>query len=285
MNNVKENNSEKQNQMGRLQDKLDIAVFEQEEVDPERVKEILEEMERILPPTEEAEEKELRWERIRRECREEFEAEKKAAQAAKKHRSNYRKIRKAALMAAAMVFALFIGANIGTYATEKKNVFEFVEDLGNGIAYRINGDAPGMTVEKSVEVYYSWNELPGEYRSMLVVPKGIPEELQLYEIKVSKTAGDMVKVLYLNDAATVNFSMQVLHHESSEFSFRNLLHEEDYVLTDSIQVEGIDILYFQCEDGDIAAQFLYEDNWYMFFGNIELELLKNIVEDTIKDNL
>lgn len=285
MNNINDKNREKEKQMGRLQDKLDIAVFEQEEIDPEQVKEILKEMERISPPTEEEWEKELRWEKIRRECREEFEAEEKNAQAGRGKRKSYSgKIRKAALMAAALVSALFIGANIGTYATEKKSVFEFVEDLGNGISYRINGDVSSMEVEKSVEVYYSWNELPNEYKSMLIVPKGIPKELQMYEIKVSETAGAMIKVLYLNDAATVNVSFQIVRHENNEFSMRNLLHEEDYVLTDSKQIDGIEVSYFQCDDGDIAAQFLYENNWYIFFGNIESEILQNIVEDTIKEN-
>ncbi len=286
MNNVNEKNREKEKQMGCLQDKLDIAVFEQEEIDPEQVRAILKEMEHISPSTEETQEKELRWEKIRREYRKDSKAEKSTALTAlEKHKKNFRTIRKIALMAATLVLALFIGTNIGTYATGKKSVFEFVADLGNGTAYRINGEIPSMEVEKTAEVYYSWNDVPSEYESALIKPKGVPEELNLYEIKVNNLdTNKWIKILYLNDTATENLSIRIVDNNQNEFTFKNLLYEEDYVLVGSKRMDDIDISYYQCEDGDIMAQFLYKYNWYIFSGNIELELLQNIVEDTIKEN-
>ena len=287
MSNANQKRNENEHTMGILQDKLDLAVFEQEEVDPKQVKAILEEMERISPLEENEQEKESMWERIKEECREEFEADEKALNSVsnRKHRRNSARIRKFVLMAATLVLAVFIGANIGTYATEKKNVFEYVGDLKNGTAFRVSGDAPSMEMEETTEVYYSWNDVPNEYRDMLIIPQGIPEELQLYCIKINNEGTvEWFVITYVDNDAKKSLNFYITRNDNKEFSFVNLLYNEEFSKTVTDEIFGICVDYYINEEEDIIAQFTNKMTSYLLSGNLEFENIQMIVEETIKKN-
>jgi len=181
MSNIKKNATETKRMLDDLQDQLDRVVFEQNEVDPDKVKEILNKMDSISPDESKDDfDKELLWGKIMEECREEFAeenpvsfsdakegkavSENEASKAEKSKEGNSSKIRKAALTAATLIIAVFFGANLGTYATERKSVIQYVQDLKNGTSFWVTGDAASMDFEGETEVYYSWNDVPNAYK-------------------------------------------------------------------------------------------------------------------------
>ena len=287
MDNANQKRNENEHTMGILQDKLDIAVFEQEEVDPKQVNAILEEMERISPLEENEQEKESMWERIKEECREEFEADEKASNSVsnRKHRRNSARIRKFVLMAATLVLAVFIGANIGTYATEKKNVFEYVGDLKNGTAFRVSGDEENLSFDKSVEIYYSWNDLPIEYRKYLIVPYGIPERFQFYDVKIRcADTVEAIAITYITDNAKNNFSIDICVNENEGFKFGNLLFENECTQICKEKINNIDVVFFEDNEGNTIAQFNQGVCIYNLCGSVTLDDMQDILKQTLEKN-
>lgn len=274
--------------MNELQDQLDIAVFEQEEMDVDKVKSILAEMENYTPDEEKKTfDKEQLWKRIEEQSREEFAEEQmiefdriKAGKSGEKSKANVGRARRIALTAATIVLAVFVGANIGTYATEKKNVFEYVSDLRNGTSFWITGDAPGMELEEEIEVYYSWNDVPNEYKEFLVIPQGLPEDMELYDIEIRKRETfEGASIRYIDDRAIADFTIIITNNHNKEFTFANSLYEERYVLNRKENINNIDVYFYDETEDEIIVQFIYKDCIYTLGGTIEI--LSDIVEETV----
>lgn len=277
--------------INELQDQLDIAVFEQEEMDVDKVKEILDKMENISPEEERnGFDKENLWKRIEEQSREEFAEEQiiefdriKADKPGKKSKSNVGRARRIALTAATIVLAVFVGANIGTYATEKKNVFEYVGDLANGTSFWITGDAQGMDVEEMREIYYSWNDVPDTYKEFLLVPKGLPGDMELYDIEIRiKDTFEWASVRYIDGNAIKDFTIQVMNNSNEELTFANLKYAEEYELLKEDTVDNINVKYYIASKEDVMAMYVYKENIYILTGTLKNEELEVVVEKTLK---
>lgn len=311
MSNMKDKSAETKQMMDNLQDELDFAVFEQEEMDPEKVREILAKMESIDPEADEVKsefDKDLVWKRIQEQCKaemeEEFATEKNIAEfsgaagnkekkgagksnsgKSKSVKGNSGKIRRIALTAATIVIAVFVGANIGTYATEKKSVIEYVQDLGNGMEIFVSDDVSNMEVKQETEVYYSWNDVPNEYKEFLVIPQGLPEDMGLYDIKVlSKEVVDELIIRYIDADAKNDFTIQITVYQNEEISFANLIYDDDYELLEQRMLKDVNISYYSINETGIVAQFIYGKCLYTFSGTLDSEPIKKIVEKTIESN-
>lgn len=271
--------------MDDLQAQLDIAVFEQEEMDVDKVMAILTEMEDATPETEKKiPNKEQLWKKIEEQSREEFAAD-KMLKSDKSKAGRSARIRRIVLTAATIVIAMFVGANIGTYATDKKNVFEYVSDLRNGTSFWITGDAPSMELDEKIEVYYSWNDVPNEYKEFLIIPQGLPEDMELYDIRILvRDIYSKITVRYLDDEAKDDFYIQIVNYQNTDFSFANYLYEERFEICEQKEVLGIELYYLIDENEDVTVQYMHGDNIYTLGGTIVQELMYDIAEKTIEFN-
>lgn len=299
MSDGKNNSAGTKKMMDDLQDKLDFAMYEQEEMDPEKVKEILAQMEKIDPEAERVKaefNKDRVWEEIKAQCNAELAKEsmpdadrvKAGMVGARKRKSvasaKSGKVRKFALVAATIVFAVFLGANIGTYATEKKNVIEYMQDLSNGTSFWVTGDAPSMEFEKGEEIYYSWNDVPNEYKEFLIIPQGLPDDMGLYDIKIIKREifQDII-MKYIDDDAKSDFLICIAAYQNEELSFANLKYDGEYEYTKQKIIEGTNLNYYFANENEVVAQFAHGKCVYTINGKMDTEMMMEIVEQTIEN--
>ena len=303
MSNIKKNATETKRMLDDLQDQLDRVVFEQNEVDPDKVKEILNKMDSISPDESKDDfDKELLWGKIMEECREEFAeenpvsfsdakegkavSENEASKAEKSKEGNSSKIRKAALTAATLIIAVFLGANLGTYATERKSVIQYVQDLKNGTSFWVMGDAASMEFETVEECYFSWNEVPEEYKGFLLIPENIPDYMQLYDIKIQKkkTLTEAI-IRYIDAEAKKDFTIRIASYGNEDkFTFANLSYEDRYELLEEKRIGDYTLNYYIDESNETVAQLIKEKCIYTFSGTLGKELMQAIVEKTIESN-
>ena len=305
MSNTSDKSAGTKQMMDNLQNELDFAVFEQEEMDADKVREILNKMENIDPEADKVKaefDKDLVWKKIQEQCREELAEEsaidfegakaglskktgKDGSGKTSARKKNSGKVRRITLTAATIVVAVFVGANIGTYATEKKNVIEYMQDLQNGTSFWVTGDVPSMEVEKDKEVYYSWNDVPNEYKEYLVIPQGLPEDMGLYDIKVTKKeTHDEIVTRYIDEDVKKDFSIQITIYQNKEFSFANLMYDDKYESLEQKMIGNINVSYFFIEESEIVAQFINKNCVYTFGGSLNSEMMQDIVEETVDSN-
>lgn len=288
-----------------LENRLRRYVYDQKELEVEEVKNIVQRLNEMEP--EEPLDKAAMWERIQEASKEEMPmetgvTEKLVAEAAdvfipengktepakKEHAGGTKRRRRftrPVIVAAALVAAVFVGANIGTYATEKMNVFQYVGEMRNGTAFRVSGDAPMMGKDKEIDTYYSWNEVPNEYREYLIIPQGIPKDMELYSIRVhNEGTYEWLQVCYLNDKGEQNINIDVRINQNQEFTFGNLSSEQGYKLLSKEMVDDWLINYYSGVQENTFAEFVNETCYYIIYGNLEEELIHSIVEQTIEYN-
>lgn len=284
----------KEDILDALQSELDMAVFEQDEPDVDKVKEILDKMDSCSPEEEtKMADKEVVWNRIIAQSNEEFSEEsyeKSSGEITERPLEQNRdklmprnRVYRWGLMAATILIAVFIGVNIGTYATEKKNFFEYVDDLANGAAFWVTGDSTGMNVEETMLEYYSWNDVEDEYRKFLMVPQGLPADMNLYNISVCiNDTFDWSSIRYVDSEAKHSFVMNTTYYEGDEFTFANLLYEENYDIIEQVNINDTTVYYYRDENDELAAQCFVNHCIYMFSGELEEELLYDVIEKTLK---
>lgn len=288
-----------------LENRLRRYVYDQKELEVEEVKNIVQRLNEMEP--EEPLDKAAMWERIQEASKEEMSmetgvTEKLVAEAAdvfipekgkpesvkKEHAGGTKRRRRftrPVIVAAALVAAVFVGANIGTYATEKMNVFQYVGEMRNGTAFRVSGDAPMMGMDMERETYYSWNDVPNKYREYLIIPQGIPEGLELYNIRLHcEDTVEWFQICYLDDSAKNNLNIEITTNENQEFTFRNLSYIEDFECIEEDNVKLIPVQYYKDVNGDIFAQFIRENCSYTLYGNVDIDAMKQITVQTIEYN-
>lgn len=280
----------KEDILDALQSELDMEVFEQEEPDVDKVKEILDKMDSCLPEKEtKIADKELVWNRIIEQSSKELTEEPEYGSTERIAEQNQGKLGRRSrfcrwgLMTATILIAVFIGVNIGTYATEKKNLFEYVGDLANGTSFWVTGDTNGMNIEETMLEYYSWNDVEDEYKKFLMVPQGLPDDMYLYSIGVCiNETFDWSSIRYMDNDAKHTFVMNVTYYAGDEFTFANLLYEENYDIIDRVNINDTVVYYYRDENDELAAQCFVNHCIYMFSGELEEELLYDVIEKTLK---
>lgn len=277
--------------MDELQAQLDIAVFEQEEMDADKVKEILEKMENISSDEDKKSfDKELLWKKIEEQSREEFAEEQMAEfdriredKSVKKSKTHGKPATTIALTAVTIAIAIFIGANIGTYATEKKSVFEYVGELSNGTSFWVTGDTPNMDVEKEQTIFYSWNDVPNEYKEFLVIPRGLPEDMGLYDIKINENnTVKEVGIRYISGDGKQDFCILVKANMNEEFTIGNLMYEDKYTSMSEQQIDGVVVNIYCDMNDEIVAQYIYNNNIYTVSSTLDVNVIISVIEQMIE---
>lgn len=287
-----------------LQDSLDQYTFGRETMDVEKIKQIVSRLDEILEEDPQEFQKEDVWSRICVASPEILEdagteaAEPGKAEIAKFKKSagrtgsgrrtvgRRRKFFRVASAAAGLMVILFAGVNIGTYATEKKNVFEVVEEKRNGTEFEVNRDVQMMEAECDEQIFHSWNEIPVEYRQLILVPYGMPDELQLYQLKIGESSTlSSFHAKYLGNDGKKKFDMQVLDYHGDDFAFQDLVVEKtEYVLLEEETVNGVEVKYYEGREEDYVAVFTNHAQWFVFTTHPSYEELQRIVSQTIENN-
>lgn len=266
-----------------LRNKLKRYIYDQKEMDVEEVRETVAKLNEIEPeePLSQFEKKDM-WKKIQAMAKAENTEVTENNKRKKKRRYNFRRM---AVGAAAVVAAVFLGANIGTYATARMNVFQYMGEVKNGTSFWVSGDTPTMEKEIQEEAYYSWKDVPDEYKKYLIIPQSFSEELSLYNIKVHHDPTyDTLQICYLDNEAKHGLNIEIVINQNQDFTFGNLMYEEGFEFLESSNVEDITVYYYIYEKEDVFAQFVKAKSYYTFSGNMDLEVMQKIVEETIKYN-
>lgn len=292
--------ADREEKLLELQDSLDRYAFGRETMDVEKIKQIVSRLDEALGEEPQEFQKEEVWERICAaypEKREEGANAEDIRSGKKISRRNggkrifrltgrKRRLFHVGIAAAVLMVVLFIGANIGTYATEKKNVFEIVDEARNGTAFRVNGDVESLEFETDKCFFYSWNELPNEYKKFILIPYGIPEELALYQIQVREiNTMNACQVRYISDDGKRNLDMEIVDYQSNEFAFQDFLFEEaEYTALKEEMVNNIVVKYYVDLNKGYVARFTDNVKWFTFYSDLSLDIFEDIINKTIDNN-
>lgn len=313
-------------ELQELQDSLDQYTFGKETVDVDKIKEIVSRMDEILEADTQEFQKEEVWDQICMSYSEEdmeaedagksgvlhdeelsaelgaelsgekrlFEGVEKAAKREDRRDSGKRIFRitrkkdfyRASVWAAVVVIAVFIGANVGTYATEKKSVFEVVDGWRNGTAFRVTGDVESLESDHEGQVFYSWNEIPNEYRKLTVVPYGLPSGLELYQIQISKfDTLNSCQIRYIDDHGKKNLEIEIVGYEGKEYAYQDLLFEEtEYTFLKEEEIGNMAVKFYEDPEKGYIVRFTDNIQWFTFYSTLEYETFEGIVYRTIDNN-
>ena len=143
-----------------------------------------------------------------------------------------------------------------------------------------------MESDHEGQIFYSWNEIPNDYRGLILLPSGIPEDLELYRIKISQIDTlNLCEIRYTDSNGIKNFDVEIVDYSSGEFAFHDLLVEEtEYHLLKEEVINDFVVNFYKDPDNGYVVRFTNNTQWYKFYSNLSFEVLENIVCKTIEKN-
>ena len=199
-----------------------------------------------------------------------------------KKRGIFRHPARVAGIAAAALVMLFIGLNTITYATDRMNFIQYVGSRDNKNMFRVTGDAQQMSVTSESELYYSWSDVPVEYREHLLVPRHIPEDMSLYTITASTTENDVTFFVHYLDAGGKKYlDVNIDIKSNADFSFQTYVMPENCKLVKEQNYDGVKVQFYTNAEDDMVATFIKDNCYYNFYGTVSQEEMQLVVEDTL----
>lgn len=200
----------------------------------------------------------------------------------KKHGIFRHPARVAGIAAAALVM-LFVGLNTITYATDRMNFIQYVGSRDNKNMFRVTGDAQPMSVTSESEPYYSWSDVPVEYREHLLVPRHIPEDMSLYTITASLTGGGKyLAVRYVDASGKRYLDVNIQINDKEAVSFQTVVMPDNCTLTKEQDYNGVKVQFYVNTEDDQIATFIKDNCYYNFCGNVTQEEMQLVVEDMLR---
>lgn len=182
-------------------------------------------------------------------------------------------------MTAALMAVMFFALNLGTLATAKMNIFEYILRASTGQEFLITENTDTVAKkERGVWVYHDVNELQdleAEHTNILFpqyVPNGmvfsgaeliVLEEQNIFNITYNDTERDKALNIYMI--------------QYDEIGWQKSVHTEDEFLCAEV-IEDKNVEFYLCKE-ELMANFFYKNTEYRIFGEVEKEELVKIIEE------
>ncbi len=191
-----------------------------------------------------------------------------------------------AVLTAAAVLVLFAVLNIGTYASVGVDFFTFLWQGGGGRSFvAVGEDVEGMggmetdmTLDCNVndrQGYKTWEELPQDILSQIIVPTEMPEGMELENVYCwSSKYIFTIKAYYADE--DLKRRMQVWIEKYEEVPTWQQVVNADATFIEDISVGGRDCKVYTYEDENII--YFYEEGaLYTLFGNCSVEEIESVI--------
>lgn len=212
------------------------------------------------------------------------DAEKDGNAGRKRHIMGKKAVRFAAI-AAAVAVLLFTALNIGTYAATKKGFFEFIWQNSSGKSFFVTGETTedmdsqeGMGFDvNSIQEYGSWDELPEDVQTHIMMPTYIPKDMTLETIRYwgGKYAVS-IRAFYADTDKEKKMMIWIEHYDESN-TWQQGIQEDMGELEE--KVIGEKKCYVQRDEEDLSVYFFNGSELYTIFGNCSLENIEQVVQN------
>lgn len=276
---------EREKLYGELQKRLDWYVFKENDdrLDAEEIKHIVSLMDKLHKPNpEEAFDAEKNWKEIEQRFERgkgnhtSLDGEVRITEKIK----GRRKLRGGQLagIAAAVVCLLVVGANIGTYATEQKGIVSILFEGINRVDYEVEGSTDELLLKGNKEVYYSWLDMPVEYRGKILMPCYVPETMKLYSITIdSLENSETVTMRYMDESTEkyIGLKMQ-FYSEGVSLLYKNQI-DMEYRKAGDKTIGSRKVSFFENDDNDTFFRFVEVDKFCYVYSNMENSELEKFI--------
>lgn len=182
---------------------------------------------------------------------------------------------------AALVAALFLGGTIGVYA-EKNGFFHTAKtDEGNMII--ATSPNPIDTDVNGQKEYTAMEDVPVKYLQLLWTPARLAKDFELEKINIiSKTNYVIAECQFLNGEKFV----KCVNKKYEEVIRLYDINFDSFELISSETINDVKVEYYKKvsnDDVEYMTYFFVGKNIYIMNTNIELEDVKNMIEDSLKD--
>lgn len=201
------------------------------------------------------------------------------------------KVLRYAVLTAAAVLILFAVLNIGTYASAGVDFFTFLWQGGGGRSFvavgedveGMDGMGTDMTLDCNVnerQEYKTWEELPEDILSQIIVPMEMPEGMELENVYCWSSKYIFTIKAYYTDGDSKR-KIQVWIEKYEEVPTWQKSTNEDSVFVKEKEING-EKCSFYTNDKDSIVYFLRGSQLYTVWGNCDVDDMESVVSSMDK---
>lgn len=201
------------------------------------------------------------------------------------------KVLRCAVLTAAAVLILFAVLNIGSYASAGVDFFTFLWQGGGGRSFvavgedveGMDGMGTDMTLDCNVnerQEYKTWEELPEDILSQIIVPMEMPEGMELENVYCWSSKYIFTIKAYYTDGDSKR-KIQVWIEKYEEVPTWQKSTNEDSVFVKEKEING-EKCSFYTNDKDSIVYFLRGSQLYTVWGNCDVDDMESVVSSMDK---
>lgn len=176
------------------------------------------------------------------------------------------------MVAAAAVVIMFLGVNIGTYATTKMGFFDYITLTGSEQRFFVTGEEVDFSEPDVYTIEYdSVDELEEQYDDILF-PQSIPENMLLTNVELKKAGDtDQIFIKYI-EPGKEDARLMFLIHKYYETGWHILGNSETQFISKEM-IGDKEVSFYTYKEDDIMACFFHGRAMYKIWSSISMEEL------------
>lgn len=176
------------------------------------------------------------------------------------------------MVAAAAVVIMFLGVNIGTYATTKMGFFDYITLTGSEQRFFVTGEEVDFSEPDVFTIEYdSVAELEEQYDDILF-PQNIPENMVLTNVKLNRASnGDQMTIKYMeqgNEDAYITYTIRKYYKAGWQ-----IVGNSDTQFISKEMVGDKEVNFYVYKEDDIMACFFHGKAMYKIWSSISMDEL------------
>lgn len=194
------------------------------------------------------------------------------------------KVASKVIIAAAVVVIVSVSGSVGAYA-EKAGFFHFLNHQSDDGFAVITSPSVQPSDENKIYRYDTFEKVPVKYLDYIWTPIGIPDNLELQFIEIRNSTERLQTRSFFQDIDSglfADFSREDFEEEIMIAYQNNDSFEEVIIKT----VNSIEVKYSKKSNEDYteyAAEFFYDQSYYLLNSNLELDAIEKLIVESIKE--
>lgn len=176
------------------------------------------------------------------------------------------------MVAAAAVVIMFLGVNIGTYATTKMGFFDYITLTGSEQRFFVTGEEVDFEASDTNTIEYdSVAELEKQYVDILF-PQNIPENMLIEDVKLSRASNeDQITIKYMeqgNEDTYITYTIRKYYKAGWQ-----IVGNSDTQFISKEMVGDKEVSFYSYKEDDIMACFFHGRAMYKIWSSVSKEEL------------
>lgn len=176
------------------------------------------------------------------------------------------------MVAAAAVVIMFLGVNIGTYATTKMGFFDYITLTGSEQRFFVTGEEVDFQDSDTNTIEYdSVAELEKQYVDILF-PQSVPENMLLEDVKLNRESDEDIIFIKYMEPGNEDAKLSFIIHKYYKAGWQILGNSETQFISKEM-VGDKEVSFYSYKEDDIMACFFHGRAMYKIWSSISMEEL------------